>query len=187
MVIRVCFEGGKHKDIRAPINDSYRRAFRKLFEKPDYIERMDWIPCGGSSNVDNIFRKYVISRNERGMSSDDEEILMLKDSDGHDLARLRDDVVRNLPSEIRDQISRENDIHFMVQEIEAWFIANKYPEKTNPEGIRRPSEWLEDLPGGGYRKEYAPCWLRHINKDTVSEKCPAFKRFRERLGELGVN
>ncbi|KWT92773.1 DUF4276 family protein [Candidatus Magnetominusculus xianensis] len=103
-------------------------------------------------------------------------------------------------------------IHFAIQEIEAWIVADmdcfrsvykynkhkcftdsisKIPYISEPEKIDcnpKISEYLENIAKGctlRYRKTIEGIQLlREVNPDTVCTKCPAFKYLRNDLWEL---
>ncbi|MEW6202267.1 MAG: DUF4276 family protein [bacterium] len=190
MVIRVCVEGGDPKYKDAPINVNYRRAFGKVFSA--HPPRFLFIMCGSKDEVDKRFRRFIKSRHDR-KAYNREIILMLKDSDGNDLKDLRQNVIESIAKELKPSIKPDEDIHFMVQAIEAWFLAdrelirNEYgndPPDQNPEDIAKPKDVLKGISKSRYRENSAPELLEKISREIVITRCPAFQRFDNRLRNL---
>lgn len=189
MVIRVCMEGGDRQNKSAPINNRYKRAFEQLFSTPYFRPKVTM--CGSGSEVDAEFGKLV----RRAITVGGEVVLALKDSDGKPLDKLREEVIDKLGNEWRDSVDPENNIHFMVQEIEAWFLADKNTVRAEyelvedysdarPESISNPKEFLVRVSGGMYSEKFAPNLLGDLDRAVIAAKCPAFKRFADRLAAL---
>ncbi len=150
-------------------------------------------------------RKVRAKLEERGSSPGD-YIFILRDLDCEDEDAARQEILDQIRPELRDRV----EVHFAVQETEAWLVADpngfcavykhaprqlvdevtrlappgQSPENTidcNP----KPSEYLMRLARKyslQYRKTIeGPQALGRVNADLVAERCPHFGQLRRSL------
>lgn len=135
-------------------------------------------------------------------------VFILRDLDCEDEAVVRKNILAKIETRFHDRV----EVHFAVQEIEAWMVADpegfcsiykRYspvllddlkklvPLGHSPETVLdcnpKPAERLEGITkrhGLTYSKAIdGPKVLELVNPDIIAERCPHFKMFRESLRE----
>ena len=173
-------EGGRH--LRKPMNSFIRRAIGHRFN-------LRVIPCGSRSVAIDRF-----AREARASSSS----ILLIDSEGEDLIRLARELSRQ--TGVSESARR---IFFMVELMEAWFLADRNalrgyfgqgfrPNRLsgNPNVERIPKQ--DVLNGlinatrgsrvGAYNKgKHAARLLDRLDPDAVYRSCPNFRRLIDHL------
>jgi hypothetical protein len=133
-------------------------------------------------------------------------VFILRDLDCEDESNLHQEILDEIDTPFHHQI----EIHFAVQEIEAWMIAhpegfcslyknaprqlihdikNLVPQNQSPEVVidcdPKPAEHLKMLTqrnGLKYRKTIeGPQALKKVEPDIVAARCPHFQNFRDAL------
>jgi len=133
-------------------------------------------------------------------------VFILRDLDCETEAAIHQEILKQIDSKFHNRI----EIHFAVQEIEAWMIAHPegfcsvypnaprqllfdlkklVPPRESPETSidcdPKPAEHLERLTaksGLKYRKTIeGPQALRLVNSEIVAARCPHFQNFRDSL------
>ena len=144
------------------------------------------------------------ARLEQKRSVPGDFVFVLRDLDCENEDTVRQDILKQIDPKFHDRV----EVHFAVQEIEAWMIADpdgfcsvyKYarqlaadvtqlaPQSQSPEITDcnpMPSERLAELTRKHdlvYRKTIeGPQALGKVNADVVARRCPHFREFRDSL------
>lgn len=175
--MRVYLEGARR--LRNPMKTFLRNAISAIHRQSVTLEIE---PCGS--------RDSAIRRCSRDAGS-----LLLIDSEGEDLQQLTDRVAA--------QTGAPNRAFFMVQLMEAWFLADRpaletyygrglnagrLPRNPNIEDILKPDverglhNATRQCSKGAYNKsEHAPDLLARLNPTAVYCACPNFRRLIDHL------
>ncbi len=146
------------------------------------------------------------ARLEQQGSAPGDFVFVLRDLDCENEDAVRQGILKHIDPEFHDRV----EVHFAVQEIEAWMIADPdgfcsvykhaprqlaadvarlAPQGQSPEATLdcdpMPSERLADLARKHdlpYRKTIeGPQALGQVNADVVARRCPHFREFRDSL------
>ena len=168
--MNVYLEGGNH--LRIPMRSFLRRAVGNNID-------LDVRPCRDRGRTIRLFSQTLSS-----------DSLLLIDSDGDDLNELRRDV--STRTRLSDARGRS---FFMVQLMEAWFLADReclasyYGASfragrlpgNQPEDVAKNDvmdslrQATQETPKGAYHKtDHAPELLNQLNPETVYSVCPSF-------------
>ena len=182
--MRVYLEGARR--LRNPMKTFLRNAISTIHRQSVTLEIE---PCGS--------RDSAIRRCARDAGS-----FLLKDSEGEDLQQLTDRVTA--------LTGAPNRAFFMVQLMEAWFLADRpaletyygrglnagrLPRNPNIEEIPKPDverglhDATRQCSKGAYNKgEHAPDMLPRLNPVSIYNTCPNFRRLIDHLGtEAGAS
>lgn len=134
-------------------------------------------------------------------------VFILRDLDCEEEEVVRKNLLTNIETRFHDRV----EVHFAVQEIEAWMIADpegfcavykrhssvllnelkklvpvgQSPESLdcNPKPAKRLEKITEKLNLTYTKTRHGPMALGLVNPDIIAERCPHFKAFRDSLRE----
>lgn len=150
------------------------------------------INCNPGTDVWNTIKRF--SKSIENANANQLYILLI-DTDVFKNAINTDEYIINVKAKLPNAVKvKDSQLNFMVQCMEAWFLADtvalkthfkkKFNIKQDVEKIENPVKWLRDKTKSYTKGGHAPRLLSLINPQKVCDRAPHGKRLFDTLNKI---